>query len=70
MRKEIKEVKENRSVSTTTWNVDQLIKMASLCLPKEEMLSEKVKGVPVLFSKKVKRFQRKRCCSKCQAKSG
>ena len=37
--------------------IDDLIKMAALCLHGEEMLGEKVQGFPVLGNKIVKGFR-------------
>ena len=38
--------------------------MATLCLQEEETISEKVKGFPLLYNKRVKGFKQKKCCSK------
>ena len=48
----MKEMKENKNMSTTILNVDSLIEMATLCLQVEEMLCQKkVEGFPVLYDK-------------------
>ena len=39
--KEMKEMKENKNMSTTILNVDSLIEMTTLCLQVEEMLCQK-----------------------------
>ena len=40
LKKKIKEMKENKNLSTTIENVDSLIKMTTLCLQEEEIVAE------------------------------
>ena len=53
LQKKIKEMKENKNLSTTIENVDSLIKMTTLCLQEEEIVAEML---PVCLQQQLKIF--------------